>query len=175
MSRFILAVLVLCACTAPAFAQSSTRSADATATVVITPTLTLTKTKDLDFGAHFATEGIVRSSSSIYAAWAGTTDTQNDLSMTFALPTFLQRIGNSQQVAISYGQESARYTNQAGGVNLRFNPATGLPHTGAVVGGNFTVWLGNDSGFGGELVSIDLTGHGPGTYQGTITLTVNVL
>jgi len=175
MSRFILAVLVLCALTAPLAAQSSTRSADASASVIITPTLTLTKVQDLNFGSHFATEGVVQSSSTVFAQWNGTTDSQNSLSLTFTLPTFLQRVGNSQQVAIAYGTNSALYDNAGGGISIAFDPHTGLPTTGSVVGGAYSVRLGTNFGQTGQAVSIDLSGHGPGTYQGVITLTVTVL
>ncbi len=158
--------------TVPLAAQTS-RSADATATVTIPTTLTLVNVRGLDFGSHFASEGSVSSING--ADWTGTTETGNRLAFSFTtLPSSLHRAGGDGvdgPVAISYGTSSARVTSAV--PNINFNPATGLSSYTAT-SSSFELDLGAGSN-PSDKVSVNLTGHSPGTYSGVITLTVTVL
>jgi hypothetical protein len=171
MQRVILLFLAA-VFTAPLTAQTS-RSADAAATVTIPTTLTLVNVRGLDFGSHFATEGSVAATTG--ADWTGTTETGNRLSFTFtALPTSLHRAGGDGAdgpVVITYGTSSARITSAV--PNINFSPATGLPSYTAT-SSTFELDLGAGSN-PSDKVRVDLGGHSPGTYSGTITLTVTVL
>jgi hypothetical protein len=156
---------------APLGAQLS-RSADATASVSIPASLTLMNSVGLDFGTHFASEGVIIASAP--AQWFGTTDPGNNLSFSFVLPASLAKVGGGGNgpVPITFGSTSAAaFTTDR--PDATFNPAAGF--SGYTVGsdGTYGLYLGATAGSG--RVSVDLTGRSPGNYQGVITLTVTVL
>lgn len=170
-SFFILAALVLAA---PLVGQGS-RSADATATVVITPPLSLANRRGLDFGTHFASDGVIASNMNNFAIWEGQTDANTKIAVAFTtLPAELTRVGGGADVVrISYGTTSGVAT---GTPQVSFDPATGLASLEVAANGAFSVWLGFPRGLGSsDLVTVDLTGTPAGTYQATIMLTVMVL
>ena len=170
--KWLLAFLLCIA--APLGAQLS-RSADATATVTIPAQLTLVNVTGLDFGSHFASEGIIIAPTP--AQWSGTTDRGNTLSFAFTLPPSLGRVGGGGNgpVPITFGTTSARVTSPE--VNQQsFNPATGLPSFAIATSGDgsFQVFLGGTSN-PADRVTVDLSSRLAGTYQATITLTVVIL
>lgn len=170
-TRLITMVALLFIAATPLVVAQASRSADASATVVITPVLTLVKTVDLDFGSHFNSEGIVASSAP--ARWEGTTDQGNHLSVSFLLPTSLQRVGNGDAVPISFGNESAQAIHSLS--SSPFNPTTGVADFGPIPApGTFSIQLGTGSA-ASNRAAVDLTGRRPGTYVGVVTLTVTVL
>jgi hypothetical protein len=168
-SRLCCTTIVLF--TAARLAAQSPRSANAPATVSIPISLTLTNTAGLDFGSHFASEGVIAAPSA--AAWFGTTDAGNNISFAFVLPSSLARVngGGNGPVPITFGAASAQ-AFASGRLDQAFNPAGGLASY-TVPAGDFGVYLG--VGAGAQGVTVDLSGRAPGTYQGTITLTVTVL
>jgi hypothetical protein len=169
LSRLCCTTILLC--TAAPLAAQSPRSADASATVSIPIALTLTNTAGLDFGSHFALEGVIAAPSA--AAWFGTTDAGNNISFAFVLPSSLARVngGGNGPVPITFGAASA-IAFSSGGTDQTFNPAGGLASY-RVPAGDFGLYLG--SGAGAQGVTVNLSGRAAGTYQGTITLTVTVL
>lgn len=138
----------------------------------ISPTLSLVKTTDLDFGSHFATDGVVVQSTT--ARWDGTTDPQNLISLSFTLPTTLARVGGGDPgVPITYGATSVAVTGAA--TVMLFDPNTGLASYGPILSpGDFSVRMGLDPS-DGDAVKANLSGHAAGSYLGTITLTITVL
>jgi hypothetical protein len=165
---------------APLAGQGS-RSADATAQVVITPSFSLTKMQDLNFGSHFASDGVIETGNANFAVWKVKVDPNTDVAdiqIAFtALPSQLTRVGGGD-VPISYGTTSGS-VGQGGTTGITFNPPTGLASGGGNTGSNgieFDVRLGAPNGNGAsDLVSVDLTGKPAGTYSATITLTITVL
>lgn len=154
-----------------------TRSADAPATVeIIARPLTLANTQGLDFGSHFASEGLINVPRT-YAEWSGATDVGTTISIEFTKPGVLTRGDGGETVVISYGDQSATYA-ETGSPDVIVNPNTPQSFTLASSGaadGTFKVRLGSNSGPASAFVTVNLAGKPAGTYSGTITLTVAVL
>src|SRR6266700_2319512 len=92
LKQFLAAVALCCALIAPTLA-AQTRTVDNQATVSVTANLTLFAGIALDFGSHFASEGVITSDASHYAAWSGFTDPGNRFALTLTLPTALAKVG----------------------------------------------------------------------------------
>jgi hypothetical protein len=168
----LLTALVAFAMT-PLWAQSP-QSFDWTASVTITPFLSWTVTSNLAYGAHFATEGSLRSGMSNHAELACTTDPGNSFSASFVLPSTLARVGGGGSVPITYEAESARLYD--GGANeLVFNPSTGT--TGFIsASGILNLQLGHGLRSGSQdAVVVNLAGAPSGSYSGVITVTLSIL
>lgn len=179
MSRIgSLLSLATLALAAPATGQTS-QSVAAPATVeIIARPLTLVLQSGLDFGSHFASEGVISlgplTGAASSAQWNGQTDPGANISIAFNLPPQLTRDGGGDFVPISYGSQSAYVGHDLQAI--AFDPAEGVSSFPASSSdGRFEVGLGANSGSEAHVVSVDLTGRQPGTYRGTITLTVAVL
>lgn len=174
MYRFILAVIVAFATfAAPIAAQ--TRSADASASVSITANLTWFKALDLDFGTHFASEGIVRTTGVQMAKWGGQTDFGERLAFHVTLPAVLSRVGGgSSTVPFACGANSAYFANSV--LNIRFDPnGPGISDFIVQGVGDIYLELGRTTGDTDSDCTVNLTGRQSGTYTGTITSTVTIL
>jgi hypothetical protein len=163
---------ILAAPPAAALAQSP-QSVPASITVVVqAPPLTLTKIQDFDYGTVYTNQGIIPSSSMNFARWDGTTVLNNTITIAFAIPTQLTGPGT---VTFACGPLSAALKHGAV-PPATFDPAVGHPGYTLSVDGNFIITLGEDLAPGGAgACVIDVTGATPGTYTGTVTLTVAVL
>jgi hypothetical protein len=179
MNRFTRCILAASAALFAAASLQAQTKPSATATAVsdlsVGASLTFVKVTDQHFGLHFPSEGTASTGGTATGAaqWTGTTDVNNKLSVTFTLPTALT--GAAGSVPYSCGLTSADLSS-GGNPNEIFNPnapyseAVGIASTGS-----FNLALGNNGPTAADGCSVTLTGAKPGTYAGTITVTVAVL
>jgi hypothetical protein len=174
--RTLLAVLALLfgAVMTTELRAQSPQSVDLNASVTIDPFISCTANRHLEFGPHFAREGVIASSGSNYAALTCSTDPGNVLNISFAAPSSLTHQSNGSSVPITYGGRSGRIKASNGTGDQRFAPAGGLAgYTSST--DQFTISLGEVVGTDlAEKVTVDLTGRPRGTYSGVITVTIAV-
>ncbi|MDQ2670645.1 MAG: hypothetical protein M3Y31_08445 [Gemmatimonadota bacterium] len=156
---------------APLAAQSF---ADATASIEVTDggNITVVKTQDMSFGTRASGTTVRSSDVGAYAAWGVTLGSAGQYSVSFTLPTSLQRSGGGS-VPISFGPNAAS-SPQIQGIPA-WDPSAPIGIEAQGEGGEFFVELGKDAlndASGDAIVS--LAGAPSGLYTGVITLTVAV-
>ena len=138
--------------------------------VVAAPPLTLTKVQDFDFGTVYTNQGVIPSGPTNHARWDGSTINGSKITVAFQIPTQLTGPGT---VVFACGPSS--FVIEEGGLPIGpFDPAAG--HAGYTLSNNgtFSILLGAGA-TQNEACVIDVTGALPGTYTGTVTVTVAVI
>src|SRR2546427_4416762 len=174
MRRIItLAFLALVFCTALANAQTS-QSASRQMSLVITPFLSVVGVRDIDFGTHTRAQGPLFTSATNYAEWTVDTDPNNNISLTFTLPSaMVNPQATALSVPLTYGLTAGFIDQNAS----QFNPSTGLSND-LVATGHAVVRLGWPRNGGGDLkqlVRADISNastQGGGHYSAVVTLNV---
>lgn len=169
----VLACLLVAAMPAVAFAQSDAGAVQATVTV-LNEELAVTGLFDLEFGSHFASEGVVLNSEpAVWDVSTGSSAALVDLTMS-QLPSFLDN-GSGDLVPVTYGVNSLAALC-SGGSLIQADPSVGIQSCliESLEGGN--VVLGNTFGNfpGTELVEVDLSSAVGGTYTATLELTATL-
>ena len=172
-SRRITRVAVLLAAFPAAALAQSPQSVPANITIdVQAPPLTLTKVQDFDYGTVYNNQGLIPSSSTNFARWDGTTVINSQITISFSVPT--QLTGTGGTLPFSCGSQSGALKHGIAPPAL-FDPAVGHPGYTLSVDGNFVVTLGEDLGAAGSgTCDVGVSGAQPGTYAGTVMLTVAV-
>lgn len=164
----VLAALVL---TSPTLhAQNTSTPASVTATVL--SSVTTSKLTDMTFAPAFASAGIVNSATP--ATWSGATDVGNGYTVAFTLPSVLNRAGGGT-IPFACPNPSAKISGFNGGPDLLVNPnITTTVSSVQNTTGTFSITLSHNMGISNPC-TVNLTGALPGTYTGTVTLTITVL
>ena len=172
----LFALFVGTTSTLQAQCAGNTCSATFHASVVIQPIMSCTTLKDnLDFGTHLKSEGKASLSELTSGRVRCVIDPANGVvDITFVLPSVLTRVGGTQTLPITFGNESLRLYDCDGNcaVPQGVNPAVAQSKT--ITSGFLTLALGengpNDPA--GE-VSVNLSSaQSAGTYRGDITLQI---
>ena len=157
---------------APGFVAAQ-ESASGLAQIVVLASTNFSKSSDLDFGTHYATEGVITCSQCTPARFDGLGQAGRLVDISIGVPSVLTRVGNTASIPITFGSESASFQSD-GGTLVRFGPTAGLVGAMLTGSGGFAVWLGGPThpASADQDVSVNLAGAGGGTYRGTIVVSV---
>ena len=179
ITTLLAAVVMLLGITRNTQAQScpaNSCSLSFSASVSISSMLSCSVTRpSLNFGSHFKSEGSVGSNETNALRARCTIDPQNGtVDVSFQLPSVLTRVGGTETLPITFGNESLRLydCDGCGTVPQGSNPAT--PRSFTITSGFLTVALGeNGPGEPAGEVSVNLANAtAAGSYVGTITAVV---
>lgn len=175
LRSFIAAAALVFALTAPAVAQ--TVNSDAPLSVTVAANLTVTNVRGIAFGTVFASAGIARTTNANSAEWTATIDPGNSVSLTFAIPAALTRVGGggNGNVPFSCNTISGGFIFGGDGGDREFNPYVGSGPYLVGTGNSFNFSLGRENAVPDYGCKIDPTGRSSGSYQGVVTATVTVL
>lgn len=150
-------------------AQNS-ESASGQALLTVLQSTNLVKTSDLNFGTHFASEGVITCQSCTPMRFDGLGTAGRIVDFSVVVPSVLTRVGNTATVPIAFGTQSL-LVELDGGPTFHTNP-TGVFGVALTGTGGFRLSFGTAPGSAAEDILVTVSGAAGGNYAGTVVLTV---